>query len=100
LKLNDRVADSEREPSALFNGKSQRLIRRAQRLQVVAGEDQVVDTFHCQNLHGLLDGQAILLGTISDPGQEGSMRSDEVFHGGTKCVAFAIANLEAECDSV
>jgi hypothetical protein len=65
----------------------------------VAGEDQVVYTFHCQNLHGLLDGQAFLLGTISDPGQEGSMRSDEVFHGGTKCVAFTVANLEAECDS-
>ena len=28
------------------------------------------------------------------------MRSDEVFHGGTKCVAFTIANLEAECDSL
>jgi hypothetical protein len=26
------------------------------------------------------------------------MRSDEVFHGGIKCVAFTIANLEAECD--
>jgi len=25
----------------------------------------VVYTFHCQNLHGLLDGQAILLGSIS-----------------------------------
>ena len=24
------------------------------------------------------------------------MRSDEVFHGGTKCVAFTIADLEAE----
>jgi hypothetical protein len=47
-----------------------------------------------------LDGQAILLGAISDPGQEGSTRSDEVFHGGTKCVAFTIANLEDECDSV
>jgi hypothetical protein len=53
----------------------------------------VVYTFHCQNLHGLLDGQAILLGTISDPGHE-------LFHGGTKCVAFTIANIEAECDPV
>jgi len=24
------------------------------------------------------------------------MRSDEIFHGGTKCVAFTIANPEAE----
>ena len=55
LKLNDRVADSEGEPSTLFNGKSQRLISRAQRLLVVAGEDQVVYTFHCQNLHGMFD---------------------------------------------
>ena len=71
LKLNDRVADSEREPSTLFNGESQRLIGRAKRLEIVAGEDQVVYTFHWQNLHALLDSQAILIGNISYPGREG-----------------------------
>src|SRR5215470_10749066 len=61
LKLNDRVADSEGEPAPRLNGKSQRLIGRAQRLQIVAGDDQVVYAFHCQDLHGLLVGRYILL---------------------------------------
>jgi hypothetical protein len=42
LKLNDRIADSERELSPRLNGKSQCLIGRTQSRQVLAGEHQMI----------------------------------------------------------